>query len=140
MSGQNMRIRKNGLYELRFFVNNKRVSVYGRTPEECQRKKTLKMAESQPSAATVLQNENTIYFACLQFCDVAMKSGTVHEEGYKSLVKTARFIGRSIIGSADIENLDDHLIEVFRSSVTNYAENTVKKAIYMLINIKKEAF
>ena len=139
MSGQNIRIRKNGLTELRFCHQGKRYSVYGRTLEECQQKKALKMTELQSSAAA-LQNENTIYFACLQFCDAAMKCGTVHEEGYKSLVKTARFIGRSVIANTDIKNLDDQLIEVFRSSVNQYAENTVKKAIYMLINIKKEAF
>ena len=139
MPGQNIRIRRNGLYELRFFVNKKRVSVYGRTPEECQQKKALKVAELQ-SAAEVPEYNNSIYQVCLRFCDASLQGGTVHEEGYKSLVKTARFIGRSVIANNGIETLDDYLIEVFRSSVNKYSENTIKKAINMLKKIKKEAF
>ena len=137
MTQQGIRTRKNGTYELRFRINGKTVSVYGKTQEDCLRKKDqLKLKQHLSQAPS--GNNNTIYNACLRLCDNRLKTGTVHEEGYRSLVKTARFIGRSVIGGLDVEHLNDDMIRLFCASVAEYAESTVNKAVNMLNNLRKD--
>ena len=137
MTQQGIRTRKNGTYELRFRINGKTVSVYGKTQEDCLRKKDqLKLKQHLSQAPS--GNNNTIYNACLRLCENRLKAGTVHEEGYRSLVKTARFIGRSVIGGADVEHLNDDMIRLFCASVAEYAEITVKKAVNMLNHLRKD--
>lgn len=138
MPGQSLRIRKNGTVELRFRFNNRTVSVYGKTQEECQQKKAVKIAsllQAEPQ-----NDKNSIRNVCLRYCERALSTGNVHEEGYRSLQKTARFIGRSVIGNVKVEDLNEELFQLFKESTSAYAETTVKKALYMLKNIQKELF
>ncbi len=136
MSKDSFRKRKNGLIELRFRYNSKTYSVYGRTEEECLAKKEQKRSDLQKMDSHIKEN-STVYSACLRFCDNAVCDGTVHEEGYRSLIRTARFIGRKNIGSLHVEELNDAEIERFRAEIANYSIYTIKKAVNMLKNIKK---
>ena len=138
MAEQGLYKRQNGTFELRFRLDGKTVSVYGKTPEECREKRDLKLTE-YCYAQTQSENKNTVLGACLQFCEDVLRSGSVHEEGYRTLMKTARFIGRSVIGGIGADQLNDDMIGLFKASVAAYADNTVKRAVYMLQRIKKEA-
>ena len=135
MSGQALRTRKNGTLELRFRFNGKTVSVYGKTQEECMNNKRMKLLELYGSAAQPA-NEETVFCSCLRYCEKALNSGTVHKERYKSLLRTARFIGRSRFGPIPIDELDDGMIGLFRTESSGYSDHTVQKAIYMLIKIR----
>ena len=132
MSADSFRTRKNGLMELRFRFGNKRVSVYGKTMEDCLARKTEKIIELSQSGSQI-----TVFDSCLLYCEKLFREKKVNEEGYKSLMKTARFIGRSEIGQVSVSDLNDRRIEQFRADVSNYAGYTVRKAIYMLNNIMK---
>ena len=151
MSVGTFRERKNGLIELRFYFGDQRISVYGESKEECVKRKEMKIAELTEDrfrreygkirgpafAETVLREhpENTVFLCALRYCEELRKRRRIHESGYESMVKTARFIGRSSIGFEPIENLDDEMIERFRASSSGYSVYVVRRAVYLLNNI-----
>ena len=136
MADQSLRTRKNGTLELRFRFNNRTVSVYGKTQEECMYKKRLKLLDLYGSEAVPGCGKSVAEY-CLCFCEQALENGSIHEEGYKSLLRTARFIGRSRIGVIPIDELDDGMIDLFKLEAAFYSEHTIKKALHMLMNIRK---
>ncbi len=137
MSDQSLRARKNGLLELRFQFHNKTVSVYGRTPEECLKKRDKKIEEMNQIAVQT-KNTESVYQTCLRLCSNALQYGNIHKEGHKSMMRTARFIGRGSIGSLPTEDLDAGKIEQFTAESAGYSEYTIKKAIHMLNKIREE--
>ena len=153
MSVGTFRERKNGLLEFRFYFGDKRVSVYGKSREECMKRKEMKIAELNEErfrqefgayrgptfAESVLRDhpENTVFLCALRYCEKLRKCKRVHENGYGSMVRSARFIGRSCIGFEPIEDLDDEMIERFKASVAVYSVYMVRRAVYLLQNIKE---
>ena len=153
MSDGTFRERKNGLIEFRFYYGDKRFSVYGRTREECMENKEMKIAKLTEErfrqeygkirgpafAETVLRDhpENTVFLCALRYCEEKRKRKQLHKNGYASMVKSARFIGKSCIGNEQIEDLNEEMIERFRASVSGYSVYMVRRAVYLLQNIMK---
>lgn len=137
MPVQGLRRRKNGLFELRFQLNNKTVSVYGKTPEECIQKRAVRILNSQRGGDVQSVSYKTVFSECMRYCEEVFRQGNVHEEGFSSLKKTARFIGRSPIGNVDVDALNDEMICCFKTSVEGYAQTTINKAVYLLKRIMK---
>ena len=154
MSVGTFRERKNGLIELRFYYGDKRFSVYGQSKEECMENRYLKIAKLTEDrfrqeygkirgpafAETVLRDhpENTVFLCALRYCEEKRKRKQLHKNGYESMVKSARFIGKSCIGNEQIEDLNEEMIERFRASVSGYSVYMVRRAVYLLQNIMKE--
>ena len=152
MSGGSFRVRKNGLIELRFRYNNESISVYGRTKQECierEIKKIWELSGNRPlwevgnrtvlSVVLFLQEhrEKTVYVYCLRYCENARQKNRARETGYVSLVKVARFIGRSCIGNEPVRCLNEKMIERFIASASDYSEYVVRRAVCLLKKIMK---
>lgn len=131
----NIKQRSNGSYELRFTIDGKRYSVYGKTPAECKERELDKRREidSGITGKNVILDSYFDEFIRQKQNTVKPSTINVYKGTYKSSIKP-------IIGKMKVRNIErKHLLDMQRKIAENVSNAKANYSMMLIYSIMKHA-